>query len=218
MKKWVLRLDAHYRLAIATCVAVLAAVSTGGGGSVAAGLLRVWIAFAGAMLVMIGSVVMLAEPAQMRAGARLQDAGRVVILSLVTLAACGSLALVATLLHASKTGDSGGSGMFLAVAAVLMSWCLIHALLALHYAHVFYGDHGTASEHHAGLAFPGGRQPDYLDFLYFSLVIGMTSQVSDVAVISRHLRRLVLVHGVVSFFFNTVVLALTVSALAAGVF
>jgi uncharacterized membrane protein len=218
MKEWVLRLDAHYKLAIAGTFTALVALLTGNEGSVSVGLLRAWIAFAGAMLVMIGSVVLLSEPARMRAAARLQDAGRLVILSLVTLAACGSLALVASLLHTSRSGEAAGSGLITYAAAVLLSWCLIHALLTLHYAHIYYGDHRVTSEQHAGLAFPGGHQPDYPDFLYFSLTIGMTCQVSDVVVTSRRLRRLVLVHGLVSFFFNTVVLALTVSVLAAGVF
>jgi uncharacterized membrane protein len=138
-----------------------------------------------------------------------------VILLLVLFAAFGSLFFVAALFREAKGGQADGFGV-IAVAAVILSWGLIHALFALHYAHVFYGDHGTAPGLHAGLAFPGGKQPDYLDFLYFSAVIGMTSQVSDVAVTSRRLRRLVLLHGVVSFFFNTVVLALTVNVIASG--
>jgi uncharacterized membrane protein len=96
---------------------------------------------------------------------------------------------------------------------------LVHTLFAVHYAHGYYGDAprdgrgGIAG----GLAFPGGAEPDYWDFLYFSFVIGMTSQVSDVQTTSPWMRRLCLAHGIVSFFFNTVILALTVNS-AAGLF
>jgi uncharacterized membrane protein len=92
----------------------------------------------------------------------------------------------------------------------LLSWAFIHTIFALHYAHEFYDV--TAG----GLAFPqGSADPDYWDFVYFSFVIGMTSQVSDVAVTSKELRRIVTAHGMLSFVFNAALLALTVN-LAAG--
>ncbi len=82
-------------------------------------------------------------------------------------------------------------------------------IFSLHYAHEFYGERRDGKI--GGLDFPGGGHPDYWDFLYFSLVIGMTSQVSDVCVSSKYIRRVVAVHGVLSFFFNLTVLALTVN-------
>jgi uncharacterized membrane protein len=82
-------------------------------------------------------------------------------------------------------------------------------MFALHYAHEFYGeDEGSAG----GLAFPGGDStPDYWDFVYFAFVVGMTSQVSDVAITSREIRRTVTAHGIVSFVFNVALLALTIN-------
>ena len=215
MKMNLLHLDAHHRIAIGVCVALIAAIVPGGTTSVTAEILKVWIAFAGVMVAMIAAVVLLADPAEVRASAKLQDGGRAVILSLVLLAASGSLFFVAALFREAKAGPAGSFAV-IAVSAVVLSWCLIHALFALHYAHIYFGDRGVAGPQHAGLSFPGGKPPDYLDFLYFSAVIGMTSQVSDVAVTSRRLRRLVLLHGVVSFFFNTVVLALTINLIASG--
>lgn len=90
---------------------------------------------------------------------------------------------------------------------------MLQTVFALHYARVYYrrGDNGDQS---GGLVFPGGQAPDYLDFLYFSAVVGMTSQVSDVAMASRRMRRLTLVHGVLSFGFNLVVLAIAVNVVA----
>ena len=86
-------------------------------------------------------------------------------------------------------------------------------MFALHYAHEFYDE--TAGR---GMSFPGGDpHPDYLDFVYFSFVIGMTSQVSDVAITSKLIRRTATVHGVVSFLFNAALLALTVNIAASAI-
>jgi uncharacterized membrane protein len=88
-------------------------------------------------------------------------------------------------------------------------------MFALHYAHSFYGDaDGPADAEARGLAFPGRAEPDYWDFLYFSFTIGMTFQVSDVQIEGHRLRRTALVHGVLAFFFNVVVLALTINIIA----
>ena len=88
----------------------------------------------------------------------------------------------------------------------------VHTIFSFHYAHEYYGERGDGKI--GGLRFPDDREPDYRDFLYFSLVIGMTSQVSDVAITSKIIRRVTAVHGVLSFFFNLVVLALTVNMVA----
>jgi uncharacterized membrane protein len=99
---------------------------------------------------------------------------------------------------------------------VVASWTVTHTVFALHYAHHYYGDGPApgADDDRGGLAFPGEEPPDYWDFLYFSFVVGMTCQVSDVQVTSRAMRRMTLMHGVLSFFFNTVILALSVNLLA----
>ena len=103
----------------------------------------------------------------------------------------------------------------LSFLALGFSWLLVHTRFAFHYAHRYYvGGRGLRAAQTGGLAFPGGREPDYLDFAYFSFVIGMTSQVSDVAVASRSMRRLALMHGLLSFGFNVAVLALSVNILA----
>jgi uncharacterized membrane protein len=100
----------------------------------------------------------------------------------------------------------------LAAATILLSWAFTHTIFAIHYAHEYYDE----KTHKAGgLNFPGQDPPDYWDFVYFSFVVGMTSQVSDVAVATSSLRRLVAVHGVVSFIFNVTLLALMVN-IAAG--
>ena len=97
---------------------------------------------------------------------------------------------------------------------MVMSWLTAHVVFAIRYAHEWY-DCDDEPRLRQGLEFPGDTQPDYMDFLYFSLVLGMTFQVSDVQITSRRLRRLALLHGLVSFLYNTVIVALTVN-IAAG--
>lgn len=150
-----------------------------------------------------------ATPAQMRSKARTQDAGRWGILwSGVTLSAVVLVALV-TELHAGKSGGLLAFGV--AAASIVLSWLFMNTLFALHYAHGYYGDYG---KQHEGLDFPGTKEPDYWDFAYFAIVVGMTSQVSDVQVTSRYLRRMVLLHGVIAFFFNVFIIAVSVNIMA----
>jgi len=103
----------------------------------------------------------------------------------------------------------------LAFATVISSWFLVHTVFALHYAHIYYGDDPTRpGSNIGGLEFPDERTPDYLDFAYFSFVVGMTCQVSDVQVTGRRLRRWTLVHGLLSFGFNTILLALSINVVS----
>jgi len=103
-----------------------------------------------------------------------------------------------------------GEHILLVALTLFASWLMTHTTFAFRYAHEYYSD-GIAG----GLEFPGERPPDYLDFMYFSLVLGMTFQVSDVQITSHKLRRLAAAHGLLSFLFNTIILALTIN-LAAG--
>jgi uncharacterized membrane protein len=141
-----------------------------------------------------------------RRAARL-DTRTWVMTTLVILAACVSLFGLGLNLHGPGMALPNDPELRLALAGftIIGSWSLIHVIFALHYAHVFYG------EPEGGLIFPGEGEPNYWDFLYYSFVVGMTCQVSDVQVATPALRRLTLLHGVLSFFFNTVILALAVN-------
>ena len=99
--------------------------------------------------------------------------------------------------------------VMLAITTILLSWAFVHTIFTFHYAHEFYSDRRDGKI--GGLEFPHDAEPDYRDFLYFSLVIGMTSQTSDVDICSKVIRRMAAIHGVLSFFFNLTVLALTVN-------
>ena len=119
-------------------------------------------------------------------------------------------------------GDQDGAPegqrtLYVALVAVtlFMSWLMTHVTFAFRYAHEFYANDVGGPDVDGGLDFPGEKSPDYLDFMYFSLVLGMTFQVSDVQITSRKFRRVAALHGLLSFLFNTVIVALTVN-IAAG--
>jgi uncharacterized membrane protein len=146
--------------------------------------------------------------------AALQDEGQLVILVLTAGAALASFgAIIAELGSAKAAGARHAQQVGLAIATILLSWIFTHTIFALHYAHEFYGEH---AKHGGGLTFPGGEEPDYWDFVYFSFVIGMTSQVSDVAISSKVIRRTATAHGVLAFIFNAAILALTINIVASA--
>ena len=155
-----------------------------------------------------------ADVHQIRRRAAAQDEGAIVILVLTVATALASLLAIVALLGTSPGGAPQRRSMelVLAIITIGLSWALIHTMFALHYAHEFYDQTGVP-----GLAFPGGEEePDYWDFVYFSLVIGMTAQVADVGITTKEIRRTVAAHGVVSFFFNVALLALTVNIAASA--
>lgn len=133
-----------------------------------------------------------------------------VILMLSVVAAIASLAGIGFELIGTRTGttDERLMGAGLAMATVLISWTFLHTLFTLHYAHRYYSDDGDGG----GLRFPeAGAAPEYWDFLYFAFTIGVAAQTADVSVTSMRMRRLVLVHSVLSFLFNTTILALAIN-------
>jgi uncharacterized membrane protein len=159
-----------------------------------------------------------ATPKKMRRSAQRQDDSRLTIFSLIVIAACASLLAIGFMLKGSKDIPPPilTLHVILAVLTVVTSWLLTHTVFALYYAHLYYRDDQASDTltNAEGLDFPGDKEPDYWDFLYFSYVIGMTCQVSDVATTSRSMRRLALIHGVLTFFFNTVILALSINIIA----
>jgi len=138
--------------------------------------------------------------------ASLQDTGRHATLAVAVMLSLVVLVALATELHAAKTGGVAAVGV--AAASVILSWLFMNTTFALHYALNFRGGNGGSQD---GLEFPGTSEPDYWDFVYFSFVIGMCFQTSDVAVTGRQMRRLTLLHSVVAFFFNVFILAISVS-------
>lgn len=156
-------------------------------------------------------------PEGLRRRAGEEDEGIPLIIVLALAAIVLSLAAIFLLLN--RGGAPDPAELSLAVASVPLGWLMLHTIAAFHYAHLFYAspDADKPQAERAdprdagGLDFPGTKEPGAWDFLYFSFVIGMTAQVSDVAVETTGIRRLVLLHGIVSFFYNTVLVALAVN-------
>ncbi|MGH6784338.1 MAG: DUF1345 domain-containing protein, partial [Sphingomicrobium sp.] len=147
-----------------------------------------------------------------RKHAAMEDEGRVAVLVLAAAATLASLAAIIVLLG-QGAGKNEMPQLLFAGATVVLSWAFIHSIFATHYAHEFYGEAPAAS----GLEFPGDNKPDYLDFVYFSFVIGMTFQFSDVAVTARSIRRAALAHAIISFFFNVALLAIMINIAASAI-
>jgi uncharacterized membrane protein len=177
-----------------------------------------WVAGVFVYLLLTGLVIAPAGPEQARYYADRQDPRRWIIMLLVIAAAGVSLLALGYSFgkSAHETETTLAVRMTLAALTIVASWTLVHTVFALHYCHHFYGDDAMIEgrQDRGGLEFPGKELPDYWDFLYFSYVVGMTCQVSDVQVTSRAMRRMVLLHGVLSFFFNTFILALAVNFVA----
>ena len=173
-----------------------------------------WDGFALTLLAFIWTAISASGVEHIRARARAEDLSRLLIFVLTIAAACCSIFAVVALLSAAKHTSHIGLHAALSVVAVLASWTLVHTMFALRYAHFYYGEGDTAEKPAGGLEFPNDDNPDYLDFAYFSFVIGMTCQVSDVQIGSKPLRAIALVHGILSFCFNTVILALTINTIS----
>lgn len=153
----------------------------------------------------------------MRGRARFEDEGRLVILVLAIATACASMGAIVVELGAVKhlTGWSNAAHLGLAILTVVESWLFIHMMFTFHYAHEYYFERATSPdkkpELRGGLIFPGTEQPHYIDFLYFSYVIGVACQTADVSTSSATMRAVAMVQGVLAFFFNTTILALMVN-------
>ncbi len=173
-------------------------------------LLTAWDVSVALYLVLVFMLAARADARHIRRRARVQDEGQITILAFTAIAALASLGAIIALLGnmAARTPAQ----LLFATATIVLSWAFTHAMFALHYAHEYY-DERTG----IGMQFPGDeREPDYWDFLYFSFVIGMCAQVSDVTVCSKSIRRTVFGHSVISFIFNAALLALTVNIAASA--
>ncbi len=176
-------------------------------------LLAAWDCSTGLYLVLALSMMARSDIEKIRDRAAGQDEGRMVILGLTTVTALVSLAGVMVELALAKTykGHDGWLHIALAGITVVLSWSFLHTIFAVHYAHEYY------SFPEQGLDFPGGEPPDYWDFAYYSFTIGTACATADVNVTDRRMRRITALHSIVSFFFNTTILALTVN-IGAGFF
>ncbi len=179
-------------------------------------MMYVWNIFSLTLLVLYWIVVMSQPVEAIREFSRREDGSLLYVFLVILVSAFSSMFTVLLLFISKGIGAVHQVLYFLAaIPSMLFSWAIIHTAFAFHYAHIYYEDSADDPEKHAeGLDFPNEKKPDYRDFAYFSFVIGMTFQVSDVQITSRKIRRIALLHGLISFALNTFVLALTINLIA----
>jgi uncharacterized membrane protein len=173
-----------------------------------------WIVFA-IVFNATGWIILFTRPIhRIKKVARQDDGSKVFVFVMVLISSFSGLFAV-LLLMISGDNSIVKHPLFLpaAVGGMLQSWIMVHTIFTFHYAHMYYDDENAAATAR-GLLFPGDEAPDYLDFAYFSFVIGSTFQVSDVQVTSQGIRRLVFMHSLLSFALNTFVVALSINLVA----
>jgi uncharacterized membrane protein len=180
-------------------------------------IISLWSVFALTYLIMSWIVLFTKPIEEIKKSAAKDDGSAPYVFIMILLSSCGSMFMVLLLLISNDIHTSKSNFLVpITVAGMLLSWVMVHTLFAFHYAHDYYGpDINDKTKHVGGLDFPGNDdKPDYIDFAYFAFVIGCTFQVSDVEISSRRIRRLVLVHQLISFGLNTFVLALSINLVA----
>jgi uncharacterized membrane protein len=171
-------------------------------------LLTAWDLTITLFLILAYAMMWRTDLSHVKRNAVMQDEGRFSILIITAAAAFASIAAIIAELSGAQRDPSL---LTFSVVTIALSWGVIHTIFALHYAHEYY--HGGQA---GGMAFPNDDKPDYWDFVYFSFVVGMTAQVSDVAVTDKVVRRTVTAHGIISFGFNTALLALMINIAASA--
>jgi len=184
-----------------------------------AGAVRLVAAYDVGAAFLLGTFWLLAlknDPRETYRRAAIEDPGRNIVLAVVIISCLAGLVSAVVILGRGPNVPAHDRSLALAMglAAVVLGWFLIHTSFILRYAHLYYVD-DAAGEMRKGLTFPGTTQPDDYDFAYFSFVIGMTAQVSDVQITDPDVRRVATLHGLISFAYNTAILALVIN-LASG--
>lgn len=213
-------LDAHHKLYISLGAALLTFLTPIMHLEPEIHLMLSWLTYVFTSVSLSWITILTSHPADVKHEARAQDSSRKVIFIFVIVASFASLFAIIILLQgaSAQSKEQLSTSIIIPLACVISSWWLVHTLFTLRYADFYYfdADNDKKGKHikDKGLIFPNDQEPDYLDFTYFSFVIGMTFQVSDVQITSRRIRRLALMHGLLSFAFNTFIVAFTINIIA----
>ena len=181
-------------------------------------IISTWSAFALSYLITSWTVLFGRKVSELKKVANKDDGSRIFVLLFTVITSFAALVTVLLIIvGADKNEGNKLSTVLVGFSSVVFSWLMVHTILTFHYAHLYYDDDEDDNEENkevGGLKFPGNEEPGYLDFAYFSFVVGMTFQVSDVQVENKKIRRLVLGHALISFLLNTFVVALTINFIA----
>jgi len=173
-------------------------------------LVLAWDSMVAVYLVLVFATLINHDQCRIPRTAAMQDDGRIIMLMVVAL---GAFASIAAIVAELGSPHRGGAELAMSLSTIALSWAAVNTAYALHYAHDYY--RGSKP---GGLHFPGNTDdPDYWDFVYFSFVLGMTAQVSDVGISDPIIRRTVTAHGIVCFIYNTALLALTINIVASAI-
>jgi uncharacterized membrane protein len=174
-----------------------------------------WDIFSLAFITMSCITFFTLKPRQIRLLVKNQDASRPVVFFIVLISTVTSLlGILILLLNKQQWLLSKLVETLIYISGINLSWLLLHIIFTFRYAHLYYEDHHPSNPSCVpALEIQNEPNPDYLDFAYFSFVIGMTFQVSDISIVSRQIRRLALLHGLLSFLFNTVIVALSINVI-----
>jgi len=214
------RQDARHRLGLGLAAGVVVFFAAWGYLRPWSAAIAGWNTVAVVILALDWVTILMTPQRKIRQLAQQQDLSRFLVFLFVVVTASAALFAVGFLVSVKRTQTDGHFivHLLLTLMTVVFSWTLVHTVYGFRYAHAFYGDSDEpgGQQHAGGLIFPGDRPPNYFDFAYFSFVIGMTCQVSDVQITSRRMRRIALVHSILSFGFNTIILALLVNIAVSG--
>jgi uncharacterized membrane protein len=214
---------ARPRLLICICVAAVTFFAEPSSVRLSTRLLVSWNVAIWLFIVLALIMMAHSTPRSIKQRAEMGDESRFIVLALACLATLTSLAAILAEISVAKemAGLQKGFHLGLAGLTIVSAWTFIHLIFTQHYAHEYFierdadGDPAKPAQSGGGLRFPGTEQPQFVDFLYFSDIIGVACQTADVETTSATMRRVALIHGILSFFFNTTILALTIN-LAAG--
>lgn len=211
------QISARYRLLIGLAVGGLTWLLVPGNLGAVSHAVAAWDVYAATTLLLIGTSMFTADIGGIRKVANTEDPSRALAFGFVVVAALASLLAVLALLGTIKDLPAKllAWHIALSIIAVLESWLLVHTVFTLRYAHIYYDADEAAGGDTGGLIFPGDNppEPDYLDFAYYAFTVGMTAQTADISISGRRQRRTTLVHAILSFGFNTAIIALSISAL-----
>jgi uncharacterized membrane protein len=180
-------------------------------------VIATWCTFALSYLVSAWTIIVSRKIPQIKKVAKREDGSRLFVVVFTVITSFAAIVTVLLLvIFSAKSPQNQMVTVPISFFSILISWALVHTILTFHYAHLYYDDdkNDSGKINREGLLFPGDHEPDYRDFAYFSFVVGMTFQVSDVQITDKKMRRLVLAHGLMSFVLNTFVVALTVNFIA----
>ena len=179
-------------------------------------IMLLWDVFSACYLILSWIVLVKRPVPEIRRWAKKDDGSVVFVFLLIVVSSLASMFTILLLMISQKDASSKNNMYLpLAIAGMMLSWTMVHSIYTFHYAHMYYDDDDVNPGKDAyGLEFPGNAKPTYIDFAYFSFVIGCTFQVSDIEISSPKIRRVVLSHGLLSFVLNTFVVALTINLIA----